>query len=218
MTMPVKICGITRAQDAALAARLGAAWVGFVFWRQSPRFVEPQTAMAILAALPPHVAGVGVFVDQPVDEINAIADQVGLAAVQLHGGESGAACGGCRRRVIKAIRLSAESTVDDLDAVWAKATVLLDAFDPVRMGGTGRRVDWALAGRIAQRRRTILSGGLRAENVSDAVRLVAPYGLDVSSGVESRPGVKDPDRMRAFFQAVAATSPVAAVAPGEGQR
>ena len=94
MTMPVKICGITRAQDAALAARLGAAWVGFVFWRQSPRFVEPQTAMAILAALPPHVAGVGVFVDQPVDEINAIADQVGLAAVQLHGGESGAACGG----------------------------------------------------------------------------------------------------------------------------
>ena len=202
MITPVKICGITRCEDATLAARLGAACVGFVFWPQSPRFVEPAAAADILAVLPPHVAGVGVFVNQAIDEVNAIADRVGLGAVQLHGDEPVAACVGCRRRVIKAVRLSAGSAPDVVDAVWSGATVLLDAFDPVRKGGTGRSVDWTLAARIARRRRTILSGGLRAENVGEAVRRVVPYGLDVSSGVESRPGVKAPDRMRAFFEAV----------------
>ena len=212
--MPVKICGITRLEDAALAARLGAASIGFVFWPQSPRFVEPAAAADILAALPPHVTGVGVFVDQPVEEINAVSNQVGLGAVQLHGDESPAVCARCRRRVIKAVRLSPASTPQAVDGVWAGATVLLDAFDPVRMGGTGRQVDWTLAARIARRRRTILSGGLRAENVGEAVRHVAPYGLDISSGVESRPGVKAPERMAAFFDAVtAATSQVCVSAP-----
>ncbi len=158
---PVKICGITRFEDAMLAARLGAACVGFVFWPQSPRFVEPAVAAHILAALPPHVAGVGVFVNQPIEEVNAIADRVGLGAVQLHGDEPAAACARCTRRVIKAVRLSTGSTPDVVDAVWSGATVLLDALDPVRMGGTGRHVDWTLAARIARRRRTILSGGLR---------------------------------------------------------
>lgn len=212
MTLPVKICGITRFDDAALAARLGAACVGFVFWSQSPRFVEPAAAAEILAALPPHVAGVGVFVDQTPEEVNAIADRVGLGAVQLHGDESMADCARCRRRVIKAVRLSAESTGDAVDAVWPEATVLLDAFDPARRGGTGLQVDWSLAAQIARRRRTILSGGLRADNVGEAMRHVAPYGLDVSSGVESQPGIKAPERMRAFFEAVtAATRPGPAV-------
>ena len=192
-----------------LAARLGAACVGFIFWPESPRFVEPRVAAGILAALPPHVAGVGVFVNQPIAEVNAIADRVGLGAVQLHGDEGVAACAHCTRRVIKAVRLSADSTPDAVDAVWSGATVLLDAFDPVRMGGTGRQVDWTLAAVIARRRRTILSGGLRAETVGEAVRQVAPYGLDVSSGVESLPGIKAPERMEAFFEAViAATGPV----------
>ena len=204
MTPPVKICGITRPGDADLAARLGAAWVGFIFWPRSPRFVKPETAAAILAGLPPHVGGVGVFVDQPVDEVNAVADQVGLSAVQLHGRESAAACRQCRRRVIKAVRLSGDGADEDPGAVWPGATMLVDAFDPVRMGGTGRRVDWTRAARLARRRPLMLSGGLRAENVADAVRRVAPYGLDVSSGVESQPGVKDPDRLRAFFAALAA--------------
>ena len=214
---PVKICGITRFQDAMLAARLGAACVGFVFWPQSPRFVKPAVAADILAALPPHVAGVGVFVNQPVEEVNAIADRVGLGAVQLHGDEPALACARCTRRVIKAVRLSAGSTPDAVVAVWSGATVLLDALDPVRMGGTGRQVDWTLAARIARRRRTILSGGLRAETVGEAVRLVAPYGLDVSSGVESQPGIKAPERMAAFFDAViAATGPVSTAASADG--
>jgi len=209
--MPVKICGITRIEDAMLAARLGAACVGFVFWPQSPRFVEPAVATNILAALPPHVVGVGVFVNQPVEEVNAIADRVGLGAVQLHGDETAVVCERCTRRVIKAVRLSADSTPDAVEAVWASATVLLDTFDPVRMGGTGRQVDWTLAARIARGRRTILSGGLRAETVGAAVRQVSPYGLDVSSGVELHPGIKAPERMKAFFAAViAATGSVAA--------
>ena len=200
-----------------LAARLGAACVGFVFWPQSPRFVEPAVAAHILAALPPHVAGVGVFVNQPIEEVNAIADRVGLGAVQLHGDEPAAACARCKRRVIKAVRLSAGSTPDAVDAVWSGATVLLDAFDPVRMGGTGRQVDWTLAARIARRRQTILSGGLRAETVGEAVRQVAPYGLDVSSGVESQPGIKAPERMEAFFEAViAATGGVVAAESASG--
>ena len=211
MITPVKICGITRFEDAALAARLGAVCVGFVFWPESPRFVEPAAAADILAELPPHVTGIGVFVNQPVEQVNAVAHQVGLGAVQLHGDESMAACARCTRRVIKAVRLSADSTPDAVDDVWSEATVLLDAFDPQRQGGTGRQVDWTLASRIARRRRTILSGGLRADNVTDAIRQVAPYGLDVSSGVESRPGIKAPDRMRAFFEAVtAATGPALA--------
>ena len=202
MTVPVKICGITRPRDADLAARLGAAWVGFVFWPRSPRFVEPEAAAAILAGLPPHVGGVGVFVDQPADEVNAVADAVGLAAVQLHGRESAAACRRCRRRVIKAVRLS-DGAGDDPDAVWSGATLLVDAFDPVRMGGTGRRVDWTRAAALARRRPLMLSGGLRAGNVAEALRRVAPYGVDVSSGVEWRRGVKDPERLRAFLAAVA---------------
>ena len=212
MTVPVKICGITRPEDADLAARLGAAWVGFIFWPRSPRFVQPAAAAAILGGLPPHVGGVGVFVDQPVDEVNAVAEEVGLAAVQLHGRESPATCRACRRRVIKAVRLPGHGAGDDADAVWSGATILVDAFDPVRMGGTGRRVDWTRAARLARRRPLMLSGGLRAENVADAVRQVAPYGLDVSSGVESEPGVKDPHRLRAFFAALAAVD--AAAAPG----
>ena len=115
--------------------------------------------------------------------------------------------------MIKAVRLSADSTSAALEGVWPEATVLLDAFDPVRMGGTGRQIDWALAARIARQRRTILSGGLRAENVGEAMRQVTPYGLDVSSGVESRPGIKAPERMRAFFEAVAlATGPMSPAA------
>ena len=217
MTVPVKICGITRPEDADLAARLGAAWVGFIFWPRSPRFVEPAAAAAILGGLPPHVGGVGVFVDQPVDEVNAVAEEVGLAAVQLHGRESTATCRACRRRVIKAVRLPGDGAGDDPGAVWSGATLLVDAFDPVRMGGTGRRVDWTRAARLARRRPLMLSGGLRAGNVADAVRQVAPYGLDVSSGVESEPGVKDPDRLRAFFAALAAVDAAAAPAGGVEQ-
>ena len=204
--IPVKICGITRLEDANLAAWLGATWIGFVFWPPSPRHVPPATAAGILAALPPHVTGVGVFVDQPVEEVNAVAERVGLGVVQLHGAEPAETCAACRRRVIKAVRLSSDSSERAIEAVWDEATVLLDAFDPVRVGGSGRQVDWHLAAALARRRPTILSGGLHADNVAEAIDRVSPYAIDVSSGVEAEPGVKDHDRLRAFFAAVRAAS------------
>ena len=204
---PVKICGITRVEDAVLAADLGATWIGFVFWPRSPRCVTPAAAADILAAMPPQVTGVGVFVNQPPADVAATAAEVGLGAVQLHGGETPTEYVVGGRRVIKALRLSADSTAAAVDTVWPGATLLLDAFDPVRMGGTGRRVDWTVASAIARRRPTILSGGLRPENVHEAVGRVAPYALDVSSGVEAEPGIKDPARMRSFFDAVRGAPP-----------
>lgn len=198
----VKICGITRREDALLAVELGATWVGFLFWPESPRWIPPSAAAEILESLPPHVIGVGVFVNQAQKEITAIASQVGLGAVQLHGDESPALCARLGRRVIKAVGLSEESTERAADSVWSEATVLLDADDPKRRGGTGRCVDWTVAAKISQRRRTILSGGLNSENVASALFQVSPYGVDVSSGVEAEPGIKDPDRLRCFFDAV----------------
>ena len=198
----IKVCGITRPTDAELAARLGANWIGFVFWPQSPRFVEPGVAAQILETLPPHVGGVGVFVDQTISEVNEISERVRLSAVQLHGNELSAVCPHFSRRVIKAVRLSRTDKPDIVNGVWSKATLLLDSFDPIKKGGTGKQVDLDLAAQISRRRRTILAGGLRAETVAEAVRRVSPYGLDVSSGVESSPGIKSPERMRAFFEAV----------------
>ena len=207
MTIPhVKICGITRPEDALLAVELGATWVGFLFWSESPRWISPSAAAEILEVLPPHVIGVGVFVNQERKEMAAIANQVGLGAVQLHGEEPPALCAQLGRRVIKAVGLSDESTERAADSVWSGATVLLDADDPKRKGGTGRRVNWTVAAKIAQRRRTILSGGLTSENVGSALCQVSPYGVDVSSGVEAEPGIKDPDRLRCFFDAVRFTS------------
>ena len=200
--VPVKVCGITRLDDAVLAAKLGAAWIGFIFWSGSPRFVEPKKARAILSQMPPHVSGVGVFVNQPTTEINSIADQVGLGSVQLHGAESKVACDACNRRVIKAIDFSDQHPMVNWKGLSPQTTVLVDAFDPVKKGGTGRLADWQQAAAVAAQRPLILSGGLRAENVVEAVRQVSPYGLDVSSGIESEPGIKSSQLMYSFFGAL----------------
>jgi phosphoribosylanthranilate isomerase len=197
--MFVKICGITRREDALAAARFGASAVGFVFWRASPRFVDPDTAAAIRAVIPDGVQVVGVFVDQAVDEINAVADRVQLSAVQLHGGEDVAFAARVCRPVIKAVTLEGETL-----AGWPDGTLLLiDAHDPIRRGGTGRVIDWSTAAAVAGRRRVLLAGGLSPENVREAIARVRPFGIDVSSGVESAPGIKDQARLRKLFDAVA---------------
>ncbi|MEP6914331.1 MAG: phosphoribosylanthranilate isomerase, partial [Acidobacteriota bacterium] len=169
----------------------------------SPRFVDPHRARAIVKALPPDIAVIGVFVDQPVEYVKAVARVVPLGAVQLHGAESIDAIAGVAHRVIKAVAVKEEFDLGALDMLPTEVTVLLDAHDPVRRGGTGRTIDWTVAAAVAARRRTILSGGLTADNVADAVARVRPYMIDVSSGVESSPGIKDPDRLRAFFAAAA---------------
>ena len=199
----VKICGVTTVEDALLAAELGASAIGLVFWPGSPRCVEVEKAKAIVAALPPFVTAVGVFVDQPEHAVS-VAREVGLGAVQFHGDETPASYGAFPVRVIKAIAVRDESAVDAAAAVPSAATVLLDAYDPVTRGGTGQAIDWTIAARIARQRRVILSGGLHAANVADAVTAVAPYAIDVSSGVEASAGRKDAVKLRALFAALRA--------------
>ncbi len=198
----VKICGVTRPDDAQLAAELGASAVGMIFWPGSPRAVDLPRGRDIVAAVPPFVTTVGVFVDQPIEDVAGIANDVGLGAIQLHGTEDAGAYVSAGRRLIKAVPIHDASNERDADAVPASATVLLDAHDPVKRGGTGRPIDWTIAAAIARRRPIILSGGLTADNVAAAVRAVKPYAVDVASGVESSPGRKDPAKLRGFFDAL----------------
>lgn len=198
----VKICGITRLEDALLAVELGASAVGFVFWPQSPRVVDEAVARTIADALPPAVTTVGVFVDQPVDVVRRIADGARLQGVQLHGSESGDYLRALMHPVIKAVAVDDAFVVEALDALPPEVTVLLDAHDPVRRGGTGRTIDWTKAAAAAERRPIFLSGGLHPGNIADAVARVRPYGVDISSGVEASPGVKDHEKLRALFRAL----------------
>ncbi len=199
----VKICGVTTVEDAQLAAELGAVAIGLVLWPGSPRFVELTRAKAIVAALPPFVSAVGVFVDQP-REAERIAREAGLTAVQFHGDEPPGSYRALSIRVIKSVPVRDASSREEAAAVPATATVLLDAHDRVKRGGTGRTVDWSIAAMIARERPVILSGGLNAGNVADAVRTVAPYAIDVSSGVERVVGRKDPAKLRELFAALRA--------------
>jgi phosphoribosylanthranilate isomerase len=198
----VKICGIRRVEDALLAAELGASAIGLIFWPASARFIDPFRARTIVAALPPFVTAVGVFVDQPEEHIAGVAGLVKLGAVQLHGQEAPGSYARLRYRVIKAVPVGEGFDPASVDTIPARATVLLDAHDPVRRGGTGQRIDWSLAAAVARRRPIILSGGLTPEIVAAAGAAVRPYAIDVSSGVETSPGVKDPAKLRALFAAL----------------
>jgi phosphoribosylanthranilate isomerase len=198
----VKICGLTAAEDALLAAELGASAVGFVFWPGSPRYIEPLAVRAIVTRLPPFITPVGVFVNQSIATVLAIARFARLGAVQLHGDETAEEYATLPMRVIKALPLRDARDGDAAGGVPPSAMVLLDAYDPVRRGGTGRAVDWSVASSVARQRPVILSGGLHPGNVVEAIAAVNPYGVDVSSGVESSPGRKDPAKLRALFAAL----------------
>lgn len=195
----VKICGICRPEDGAAAAAAGATVIGMVFWPASPRAVDVDAARAIVSALPAGVPAIGVFVNQSIDEINDAIDRAGLFGVQLHGDEPLDVIPRIRRPVIRATTLNDERAIDGMPA---HVTVLLDAHDPVRRGGTGRTIDWDRAAGLAARRHVVLAGGLTPGNVGEAIRRVAPYAVDVSSGVERAPREKDPALMRAFVEAV----------------
>src|SRR5262245_2792516 len=188
--MFVKVCGITRAEDAEAAVNAGANALGFVFWPGSPRFVDPYRVREIVRSLPPFVTPVGLFVNQPRDYVCGVASLVRLGAVQLHGDETPEFAASIPWPSIKAL------PVDRARAWPAETTLLLDAHDPVRRGGTGQTIDWASAAAIAKTRRVLLAGGLTADNVAEAVERVRPFGIDVSSGVESSPGVKDERKIK----------------------
>jgi len=201
--MFVKICGITRVADAEAAVEAGAGAIGFVFWPESPRFIDPYRARAIASTLPPFVTAVGLFVNQPLQYVKAVASLVRLGAVQLHGDETPEYAAAVSSPVIKAVPFSPAEDVR-VGAWPASTTLLLDAHDPVKRGGTGRTIDWTGAAAVAAQRRILLAGGLTPDNVREAVAQVRPFGIDVSSGVERTPGVKDHPRMRALFEALSA--------------
>jgi phosphoribosylanthranilate isomerase len=202
----IKVCGITSAADAALAAAAGADAVGFVFWPMSSRRIEPEKAAAISRGLPPFLLRVGVFVDAPAEEMARVADLVGLDLLQLHGDEPPEALVGLARRALKAVRVGKGFRAEDALRYDQAAGLLVDTRLPgetMMPGGTGVPFDWTLVrGVRAQASFLMLAGGLSPENVSDALEAVRPDAVDVSSGVESLPGRKDPDKVRAFIRNV----------------
>lgn len=202
----LKICGLTRLEDAQLAADLEVDAVGVVLWPGSPRAVDLAQAAALCAVLPPWTARVGVFVAPPVETVEAAIHAVGLGAVQIHGSTDPAPFRALRVPVLWAGALRPETP----DPVAPDGMTLhLDAFDPVRHGGTGNTIDWARARAVVRReRRLVLAGGLTADNVARAITEVRPWAVDVSSGVETAPGLKSAVRMKAFVAAVRRATPV----------
>lgn len=195
----VKICGITNVEDALAAAEFGADMLGFVF-ALSARQVSRETVISIVERLPASIHKVGVFVDAPLEEVQETIRVCNLSLAQLHGSESPEFCQALSPRVIKSFRVKDDSVLGVMPTYQVSAC-LLDGFDPVLNGGAGRTFDWEIARRAVSCGRVILSGGLTVENVGRAVSYVKPYAVDVCSGVEAKPGVKDHTKMRAFIQA-----------------
>jgi phosphoribosylanthranilate isomerase len=195
----VKICGITSVEDALQAAQAGADALGFVFYERSPRNLDPLRAANIISNLPPFVQAVGLFVNADAGFVNDTADCCRLDLVQLHGDEPPEYCEQIRRRVIKAFRVRDASSLAPVRD-YRVAGILLDAYSPAAFGGTGLSFNWELAGIAKEYGAVILAGGLDLDNVREAVERVAPYAVDVSSGVESSPGKKDPEKVREFIK------------------
>lgn len=192
----VKMCGLTRREDVDAAVAAGATALGFVMWPGSPRAVAPVTVAAITTGVPSHVMKVGVFVDAPLEEVAQAVTAAGLTAIQLHGREDVREYLALGVQVIKAVAPRSDADVHVAIALPGVVTVLVDAHDPVQRGGTGRSANWTLAAQIATARPILLAGGLSASNVAAAINSVKPWGIDVSSGIESSPGIKDPVRIQ----------------------
>jgi len=205
----VKVCGITNAEDAWAAIEAGADALGFIFYEKSPRYVVPAVAARIIAELPPLITPVGVFVNENGAAVRSIMDSCRLAIAQLHGEENSAYCRELSRPAMKALRLKDRGSLLALAEYQARGGVrgfVLDTFSELSYGGTGQTMDWGLAAEVAKQTRILLAGGLTPSNVMEAVRTVHPYGVDVSSGVESAPGKKDHAKIRAFVEAVRVVS------------
>jgi phosphoribosylanthranilate isomerase len=198
----IKVCGITNLADAVAAVELGADALGFNFYTRSPRYIEPSQAREIVGQMPTEILCVGVFVNEESATVKRVVAESGVAAAQLHGDESPSYCEELARlRIIKALRVRDDFTPESATAYHVEA-ILLDSFSPTKRGGTGRTFDWTLArGTRELVPRLFLAGGLTPENVASAIKAVEPYAVDVCSGIESRPGQKDLDRMREFFAA-----------------
>src|SRR5208282_4931553 len=195
----VKICGITNIEDALAAVDYGADALGFIFFPESPRYVSPETAREIISFLPPFVTTVGVFVNETEQKMREIMQHTGMNVLQLHGEESPALCVAWHR-VIRALRVKDFIDLKPLEACSKVSAFLLDTYSPGQFGGTGQIFNWDIAVEAKRFGRIILSGGLNPDNVEKAVKLVRPYAVDVSSGVEEKKGKKDLQKMRLFIE------------------
>jgi phosphoribosylanthranilate isomerase len=204
MTVRVKICGITNVQDAHRALDYGADALGFVFYAKSPRCVSPVMARRIISTLPPFVTTVGLFVNETIDQVRYVRRESGIDLLQLHGDESPETVSALGPDVIKAIRVKDLDSVTGLDIYNVRA-FLLDAHSDAAYGGTGLKFDWELVKNV-DGAPVVLAGGLKPDNVAEAIRLTNPYGVDVSSGVEASPGKKDPVKLKAFIDNAKGTS------------
>ncbi len=202
MDVKVKFCGITSIEDAEQAVEAGADAIGLMFYAGSPRHVSLQAAQAIERRLPPFILRVGVFVDAPAEDVFSAMHLCGLSMLQFHGEETPEYCRQFGMMTMKAFRVRNEDSLKEISKYDTDA-YLLDSFVADKAGGTGKTFNWKLAASAVELGKPIfLAGGLTQENVAEAVRTVRPFGVDVSSGVESAPGKKDPAKMRAFMAAV----------------
>jgi phosphoribosylanthranilate isomerase len=199
----VKICGITRVEDALAAAEAGADAIGLVFYAGSKRVVSLQQAQTIVASVPPFVTVVGLFVNAARNEIEAVLSAIPLGLLQFHGDESADYCSSFRRPFIKAVRMKAGVDLDAASQGFDQAQgLLLDAWDAGSFGGTGQTFDWKNARPTAARSRIIVAGGLTPANVAEAISTARPWAVDVSSGVELAPGIKSAALMQSFISEV----------------
>jgi phosphoribosylanthranilate isomerase len=199
-SIKVKICGITRLQDALDACDLGADILGFNFVPASPRYLNPYTARDIISRLPPFVTKVGVFADEELSVVNDLGKFLNLDGVQLHGSEDARYCRKVKSPVIRAVRVSLPSDLEGLDEYDVSA-YLLDARVEGVLGGSGQVFPWNLAKGFCRDQTVFVAGGLTPEKVGDAVKTLSPYGVDAASGVEAQPGIKDPELMERFIRA-----------------
>ncbi len=198
--MKIKVCGITRAEDVQLAVDLGAWAIGLNFYKESPRFLELVAARQLSSHIRRGIEIVGVFVDAPADEIIDHYKEVGLTMVQLHGSESPEFCEALKIPYIKALRPQSAKDLEGVEGFKSARGFLIDAYSEKEKGGTGELANWDLAVSAKKKGRVLLAGGLTEENVAEAVAKVRPFAIDVASGVEKSPGIKDSWKMRTFFK------------------
>lgn len=205
MTVELKICGITRLEDARFCAGAGVDYLGFIQYPQSPRFIEPKRAKEIIEWV--HgPRSVGVFVNESPETVNRIADDAGFDLVQLHGHEDPDTCAQIERPIIKAFRVVHDASAEQLRLLMEPyrdvvSLFLLDTFKTSLWGGTGESFNWRLVRDLSEEFPLFLAGGINASNIREAVLTMRPHGIDISSSVESEPGIKDFDQLTAFFEA-----------------
>ncbi len=205
MAIRIKICGITTFQDAKAAVSFGAHALGFILVRKSPRYVDPDRVRDIVRQLPPFVQSVGVFVNEDPGRVGELISHCGLDLVQFHGEESPSCCKRFETRAVKAFRVKGIDILDEIRAYEGSVrAVLLDSWSSGAHGGTGKSFDWSIARRVVEALTVpvILAGGLDVSTVSKAISLARPFGVDVSSGVEKAPGIKDRELVKEFIKKV----------------